>query len=107
MSILEKYHRAMDGRDRALLEDSIHDDYQFLMHASGKSLSKKEVIEWAMSGDVVRSKVRIIYENDEIGVDHAFVSFQSDGNQQAVLAVYKFKDGKVVYVETGATNLPK
>ena len=30
-----------------------------------------------------------------------------DGNTQAVMAVYKFKDGKIFSLETGATNMPK
>ena len=49
---------------------------------------------------------RIIYENDEIGVAHYFISFK-DGSRQAVLVVYIIKDGKIIRSETGATNMPK
>ena len=56
--------------------------------------------------DEQREKVRILYENDEIGVEHSFVTF-SDGNKQAVMAVFKIKDGKIFSLETGATNMPK
>ena len=73
---------------------------------SGNVLSKSDVISWAMSGDINEEKSRIVYENDEIGVHHAFVTFK-DGNTQAVMAVYKFKDGKIFSLETGATNMPK
>ena len=59
-----------------------------------------------MSDDINREKVRILYENDEIGVEHSFVTF-SDGNKQAVMAVFKIKDGKIFSLETGATNMPK
>ena len=45
-------------------------------------------------------------ENDDVGVEHAIVSFD-DGNKQAVLAFYTYKDGKIYTVETGASNLPK
>ena len=45
---------------------------------------------------------RIVYENDEIGVGHFFVSFK-DGSRQAVLAVYIIKDGKIIRSATGAT----
>ena len=31
----------------------------------------------------------------------------NDGNKEAVMSYYKFKDGKVVHQETGATKLPK
>ena len=31
----------------------------------------------------------------------------SDGNTQAVMAVFKFQEGKIISLETGATNMPK
>ena len=106
MSILAKYNKALETKDEVGMNEVIHDDYKFLMHASGKTLSKSDVIKWAMSGDINRDKVRIIYENDEIGVEHSFVTFK-DGNTEAVMGVFKFKDGKVISFETGATNMPK
>ena len=51
-----------------------------------------------MSGDINKDKVRILFENDEIGVEHSFVTF-NDGNTEAVMAVYKYKDGKVVHLK--------
>ena len=106
MSILEKYHKVFEEKDEAGMNEIIHDDFKFTMHASGNVLSKSDVITWAMSDDITEDKSRIVYENDEIGVHHAFVTFK-DGNTQAVMAVYKFKDGKIFSLETGATNMPK
>ena len=106
MSILEKYNKVFLEKDEAGIKDILHDDYKFTMHASGKILSKSDVVSWAMSDDINREKVRIIYENDEIGVEHAFVTFK-DGNTQAVMSVFKFQDGKIISLETGATNMPK
>ena len=106
MSILEKYNKALEQKDETSLKDNLHDDYKFTMHASGNVLSKEDVIQWAKSDDISREKVRIIYENDEIGVEHSFVTFK-DGNTEAVMGVFKFKDGKVISFETGATNMPK
>ena len=88
------------------MNEIIHDDFKFTMHASGNVLTKSDVISWAMSDDINEDKSRIVYENDEIGIHHAFVTFK-DGNTQAVMAVYKFKDGKIFSLETGATNMPK
>ena len=76
------------------------------MYASGNFLSKQDVIKWALSDDINRDKVRIVYENDQIGVEHSFVTF-NDGNIQAVMGVFKFKDGQIITLETGATNMPK
>ena len=106
MSILTKYSEVFMNKDEAGMNEVLHDDYKFTMHASGKVLSKSDVISWAMSDDITREKVRVIYENDEIGIEHAFVTFK-DGNTQAVMAVFKYKDGKIISLETGATNMPK
>ena len=106
MSILAKYNKAMNDKDEVALRDIIHDDYTFTMHKSGTVLKKDDVVKWAMSGDINRDKVRVIYENDEIGVEHAFVTF-NDGNTEAVMAVFKYQDGKMISLETGATKIPK
>ena len=106
MSILEKYNDAFTNKNEAAMNEVLHDDYKFTMHASGNVLSKQDVIKWALSDDINRDKVRIVYENDEIGIEHSFVTF-SDGNTQAVMAVFMFKDGQIISLETGATNMPK
>ncbi len=106
MSILQKYSDAFMNKDEVAMNEVLDDDYKFTMHASGNVLSKQDVIKWALSDDINRDKVRIVYENDEIGVEHSFVTF-SDGNTQAVMAVFKFKDGKIISLESGATNMPK
>ena len=106
MSLLTKMDSAMATKDETVMNEIIHDDYKFTMHASGNVLEKADVIKWAMSGDINKDKVRILYENDEIGVEHSFVTF-NDGNTEAVMAVYKYKDGKVISLETGATKIPK
>ena len=106
MSILEKYNKAIASRDAGLANEVIHDDYKFLLHSSGKTLNKKDVIEWLKTGDVKRSNVRILFENDEVGFEHSFVTF-NDGNKEAVMNYLKFKDGKIIHQETGATKIPK
>ena len=106
MSILEKFNKAIANCDASLANEIIHDDYKFLLHSSGKSLGKKEVIEWIKTGDVKRSNVRILFENDQVGFEHSIVTF-NDGNKEAVMAHLKYKDGKIIHQETGATKLSK
>ena len=106
MSILEKYSAAIKNKDEAVMNDLLHDDFKFTMHKSGNDLGKSDVIKWAMSGDINQDKVRVVYENDEVGVHHSFVTFD-DGNVEAVMAVYKYDNGKIVSLETGATPMPK
>ena len=106
MSILKRYTDAIDKKDEATMNELLHDDFKFTMHKSGNVLTKGDVIKWAMSGDINQDKVRIVYENDEVGIHHAFVTF-NDGNVEAVMAVYKYDNGKIVSLETGATPMPK
>ena len=106
MSMLEKYTNAIDKKDESTMNELLHDDFKFTMHKSGNSLGKADVIKWAMSGDIKQDKSRVVYENDEVGIHHAFVTF-ADGNVEAVMAVYKYKDGKIASLETGATPMPK
>ena len=106
MSIIEKMSKIINDGDTVKAEELIHDDYKFLMHSSGNSLSKKDVVEWIGKKDVKKDSVRVLFENDEVGFEHAMVTF-NDGNKEAVMTYYKFKDGKVVHQETGATKLPQ
>ena len=106
MSIIEKMTKIVNEGDTAGAEELIHDNYQFLMHSSGKSLTKKDVVGWVGMKDVKKSNLRVLFENDEVGFEHAMVTF-NDGNKEAVMTYYKFKDGKVAYQETGATKLSK
>ena len=106
MSLLKRYTDAIDKKDEATMNELLHDDFKFTMHKSGNSLGKADVIKWAMSGDINKDRVRILFENDEIGVEHSYVTF-NDGNTEAVMAVYKYKDGKVISLETGATKISK
>jgi ketosteroid isomerase-like protein len=106
MSILEKYSAAIKNKDEAVMNELLHDDFKFTMHKSGNALGKSDVIKWAMSGDINQDKVRVVYENDEVGIHHSFVTFDN-GNVEAVMAVYKYNNGKIISLETGATPMPK
>ena len=107
MSILEKWEKALDDRDISTMSELMHDDYEFTLHSAGKILYKQDVLDWVATDDIVATNNRILYENDEIGVNHAVVTFKSDGNVQGVLAFFRFKEGKIFRQETGASNLPK
>ena len=106
MSMLEKYTKAINNKDESTMNELLHNDFKFTMHKSGNTLGKADVIKWAMSGDINQDKARIVYENDQVGVHHSIVTF-NDGNVEAVMAVYKYKNGKIVSLETGATPMSK
>ena len=106
MSIIETITKIINEGSTAAAEELIHDDFQFLMHSSGKTLTKKDVVAWVGMKDVKKENVRVLFENNEVGFEHALVSFK-DGNKEAVMSYYKYKDGKILHQETGATKLNK
>lgn len=52
----------------------------------------------------IQESSRCVYENDDILVQHSFMSYPDD-TREAVMLVAMKKDGKIVHMETGATSL--
>ena len=59
MSIIEKMTKIVNEGDTAGAEQLIHNDFKFLMHSSGNSLSKKDVVEWIGKNDVKKAVGRL------------------------------------------------
>ena len=109
MSIFVALHRALSDRDTKAYIDLLDEDYRFVRHQSATSLNKdqmEQLLGSMMAADAVRwpQDARCIYENNEILVEHHVVDFE-DGNTEAVLAVHRIKDGKIIRTETGATSI--
>ena len=105
MSLIQKLYDAQENKDLEVYNQVVSEDYVWVKHSTGEHIPRDELSKWFMNDDAPKTeKQRIIYENDEIGVAHFFVSFK-DGSRQAVLAVYIIKDGKIIRSETGATTL--
>ena len=107
MSVIQKLIDAQDNQDLKAYNEVVSEDYVWVKHSTGEEIPRDELSKWLISPDAPKSEnARIVYENDEIGVAHYFVSFK-DGSRQAVLVVYTIKDGKIIRSETGATNITK
>ena len=107
MSVIQKLIDAQDNQDLKAYNEVVSEDYVWVKHSTGEEIPRDELSKWLLSNDAPKTEnARIIYENNEIGVAHFFVSFK-DGSKQAVLAVYTIKEGKIIRSETGATNMPK
>jgi len=107
MSVIQKLFDAQNNQDIKAYNEVVSEDYVWVKHSTGEEIPRDELSKWLISPDAPKSEnTRIIYENDEIGVAHFFVSFK-DSSRQAVLVVYIIKDGKIIRSETGATNMPK
>tara|TARA_S200000501_G_C20485313_1_gene595755 strand:- start:2 stop:349 length:348 start_codon:yes stop_codon:yes gene_type:complete len=106
MSIIEAYNKAWDEGDVGTLETIIHDDCVFNPHVGGMTMSKSDILGFVKSENTPTSENnRILYENDEVGVAHSIVHFANDSDSEAVLSFMRFKDGKIISMETGATPL--
>jgi hypothetical protein len=105
MSILAKYEEAFESGNKEQLDAVIHDDCKFYPHVGGAVMTKSDIMAFAGT-DMVRTEAhRILFENDEVGVGHSIAHFSNGSNSEAVLAFYRYKDGKIIHVETGATPL--
>jgi len=102
------YPKAIMEKAVAAAGELVHDDYKMFSHLKGEyvHMGKAGMVEAVSKGMMSPAKYRILFENDEIGFDHAYVTYQ-DGNTEALMCCWKFKDGKIIEVETGATKIPK
>ena len=100
MGIMKQFSDAWDTQDKETVDNLLDPDCVVWSHANNKGLTKEEFMAW-MSTDFPKSeKFRVIYENEEIGVTHEFLSFQS--GKEAVLYAWSIKNGKIIRIETGA-----
>ena len=106
MSIITAYNEAWDNGDVDALAEIIHDDCVFNPHVGGITMSKSDILGFAGGEGTPRSEhQRILFENEEVGVAHSIVHFANDSDSEAVMAFMRFKDGKIILMETGATPL--
>ncbi len=105
MAVLARFLQAVESKDEATLNEVIHEDYKFIPHVNKQTFSKSDMVSICLSDSFTRNNGRIIYENDEIGVDHAFVSFANGSTPEAVMSVHTIQDGKIISTETGATPI--
>ena len=108
MSLHEKLNKCMADRDVNSYLDLLHDDFTAVFHKSGSSFNKEEwssMVAGMMENEkFVQESSRLVYENDEVLIDHSFMSYPDD-TREAVMLVAMIKDGKVIKMETGATTL--
>ena len=81
MSILEKLNKAIMEKDGAAAGELVHEDYKMFSHLKGEyvHMGKAGMVEAVSKGMMSPAKYRILFENDEIGFDHSYVTYQ-DGN---------------------------
>ena len=105
MSILAAYQAAFESGNVNALDTLLHNEFTFTPHVGDTVMRKEDVLAFAGSGGVRTERHRVLYENHEIGVEHAIAHFSNDSTSEAVLSFHRFKDGQIILTETGATPL--
>ena len=105
MSIIAAYNDAWDNADVDALAEILHDEFVFNPHVGGITMGKSDALGFASAAATTSEGNRILFENDEVGVSHSVVHFANGSTSEAVLFFMRFKDGKIVLIETGATPL--
>jgi ketosteroid isomerase-like protein len=105
MSLLATFNEAFQSGDRDAMDALLHDDYRFIPHVGGVTMTKADMLSFAGSDAVRQVNHRILFENDEVGVEHAIVHFANGSTSEAVLSFHRFEGGKILSTETGATPL--
>ncbi len=105
MSIIAAYNEAWATGNVEALAEILHDDFVFNPHVGGITMGKQDVLSFAGSNAPTSENDRILFENNEVGVAHSIVHFSNGSTSEAVLSFLRFKDGKILLMETGATPL--
>ena len=92
MSIITAYNEAWENGDVEALAEIIHDDCVFNPHVGGITMSKSDILGFAGGDGAPRSENRRIL-------------FANGSTSEAVMSFLRFKDGKIILMETGATPL--
>ena len=108
MALYNAYKKAMVENDVTAYLSLLHDDFTVVFHKSGNTFSKQEwasMVTGMMANDkFIQESTRCVYENDDILVEHSFMSYPDD-TREAVMMIALKRDGKIIKVETGATSL--
>ena len=98
----------MQNRDVKSYLSCLHEDFKVVFHKSGNILDKGDwsslATEMMANEKFIQETSRCIYENEDILVEHIFMSYP-DNTREAVMLVALKKDGKIFQMETGATPL--
>ena len=105
MTLMEKFLNGINNKIETDLNEVLHEDYKFISHQNNNTSNKSEIIKLCMGNSFTNYNHRIIYENDEIGIDHAFITYLSGDTSEACLSVHVIKNGKIISTETGATSI--
>ena len=82
MTMYDKLKQTMSDRDVNAYPELVHEDAVFFFHKTGNEFSKSdwaEMVSGMMANDkFIQDSTRCVYENADILVEHAFMSYPDD-----------------------------
>ncbi len=86
----------------------MHETFEYVRHKSRDTLDRDQMAEllrkvWG-NGNRTIEDLRCLYENDDILVVHTRLAFASGAREGAMIVNLK-KDGKIVRIESGVSDL--
>jgi hypothetical protein len=108
MQLYPEMEAAMRSDDVDRYVGLMADGFEYVRHKSRDTLSRDQMAAllrkvWA-GGNRTIEELRCIYENDEILVVHARLSYAS-GSREGAMIVNMKRDGKIVRIESGVSDL--
>ena len=98
MALYKDYEKAMNESNLEAYLALLRDDFTVTFHKSGNTFSKREWTEMVtatMANEkFVQESSRCVYENDDILVEHSFMSYP-DNTREAVMMIAMKRDGKI------------
>tara|TARA_B100000795_G_scaffold266558_1_gene249934 strand:+ start:252 stop:584 length:333 start_codon:yes stop_codon:yes gene_type:complete len=108
MKLYQALKKANEEGDHEKIMSFYHENFEFIRHQTGTTVNKAEFSKFVAEGNSKSTSkmamARCIYENDDIMVDHSVMRFP-DGSRESIIRVRMIEDGKIIRMETGATQM--
>ena len=107
MKYSEKWRQAYDNRNREALSNLLDINCHFIKPSTGEKVTKEQILDmWTTKDRVKIQSHRIVYESDEILVQHWFLEWPN-GSKDAVLSAMLLNDGQAKIIEFASTPIPQ
>ena len=108
MRIYPEMEAAMRADDVDRYVALMDEDFEYVRHKSRDTLGRDQMADllrkvWG-NGNRTIEELRCLYENDDILVVHTRLAFAS-GSREGAMIVNLKKDGKIVRIESGVSDL--
>ena len=108
MLIYPEMEAAMRADDADRYAELLAEDFEYFRHKSQDTLDRDAMRDlltkvWRPGNRRIED-IRCLYENDDILVVHMTLSFAS-GSREGAMIVHHKRDGQIVRIESGVSNL--